>query len=320
VQVGAPACALVSCVADELRRTIVIWVVSLGLGWERLVFPLSLLQISGFALLVYARRAAVLLVSADAAPRTGTARSCSTTSSGPRSRRSSRRLLSTSARRRAGSSRARTPRLLRPPPRTCLPPPPPAASGSTSYPRTVRARRVSARAASRRCALASNARSTSRAKRRRGQREGVAKVSYVFERNDRTVLTSSVHLLCLMLSVQFSLRHANVIFRIDDILVYEARVHAADRLLLPSSTMSNTNDLWRTTPLVRSHHLSTRTGREIYLKLEVPALRTPAGSSHAHCRAPGACRTCSHATRSSSAGSPRSSRTPRSSTARGCTA
>ncbi|KIJ43952.1 hypothetical protein M422DRAFT_779491 [Sphaerobolus stellatus SS14] len=34
-------------------RTLLIWVISLGLGWERLVFPVSLLQIGGFGLLVY---------------------------------------------------------------------------------------------------------------------------------------------------------------------------------------------------------------------------------------------------------------------------
>lgn len=33
-------------------RTLGIWVVSLGLGWEKLVFPFSLLQIAGFAMLV----------------------------------------------------------------------------------------------------------------------------------------------------------------------------------------------------------------------------------------------------------------------------
>lgn len=33
-------------------RTLGIWVVSLGLGWEHLVFPFSLLQIAGFAMLV----------------------------------------------------------------------------------------------------------------------------------------------------------------------------------------------------------------------------------------------------------------------------
>jgi hypothetical protein len=34
-------------------RTLLIWIVSLGLGWERLLFPLSVLQVAGFALLVY---------------------------------------------------------------------------------------------------------------------------------------------------------------------------------------------------------------------------------------------------------------------------
>ncbi|EIN03600.1 hypothetical protein PUNSTDRAFT_109207 [Punctularia strigosozonata HHB-11173 SS5] len=34
-------------------RTLTIWIVSLGLGWEKLLFPISLLQVSGFALLVY---------------------------------------------------------------------------------------------------------------------------------------------------------------------------------------------------------------------------------------------------------------------------
>lgn len=33
-------------------RTLTIWIVSLGLGWERLLFPISVLQVSGFALLV----------------------------------------------------------------------------------------------------------------------------------------------------------------------------------------------------------------------------------------------------------------------------
>lgn len=33
-------------------RTLTIWIVSLGLGWEKLVWPLSLLQVSGFGLLV----------------------------------------------------------------------------------------------------------------------------------------------------------------------------------------------------------------------------------------------------------------------------
>ncbi|KAI0049709.1 hypothetical protein FA95DRAFT_1604175 [Auriscalpium vulgare] len=34
-------------------RTLTIWIVSLGLGWEVLLFPISLLQVAGFALLVY---------------------------------------------------------------------------------------------------------------------------------------------------------------------------------------------------------------------------------------------------------------------------
>ncbi|EED77420.1 predicted protein [Postia placenta Mad-698-R] len=33
-------------------RTLSIWVVSLGLGWERIVWPISLLQVVGFGLLV----------------------------------------------------------------------------------------------------------------------------------------------------------------------------------------------------------------------------------------------------------------------------
>ncbi len=33
-------------------RTLSIWIVSLGLGWEVLVWPISLLQVSGFVLLV----------------------------------------------------------------------------------------------------------------------------------------------------------------------------------------------------------------------------------------------------------------------------
>ena len=33
-------------------RTITIWIVSLGLGWEVLVWPISLLQVTGFGLLV----------------------------------------------------------------------------------------------------------------------------------------------------------------------------------------------------------------------------------------------------------------------------
>ncbi|KAF9480087.1 hypothetical protein BDN70DRAFT_877964 [Pholiota conissans] len=34
-------------------RTLSIWIISLGLGWEKIVFPISLLQVLGFALLVY---------------------------------------------------------------------------------------------------------------------------------------------------------------------------------------------------------------------------------------------------------------------------
>ncbi|KAF8528214.1 hypothetical protein BU17DRAFT_38929 [Hysterangium stoloniferum] len=34
-------------------RTLLIWIISLGLGWEKLLFPISLLQVIGFALLVY---------------------------------------------------------------------------------------------------------------------------------------------------------------------------------------------------------------------------------------------------------------------------
>jgi len=34
-------------------RTLSIWIISLGLGWEHFVFPVSLLQVFGFSLLVY---------------------------------------------------------------------------------------------------------------------------------------------------------------------------------------------------------------------------------------------------------------------------
>ena len=34
-------------------RTITIWIISLGLGWEVLVWPYSMLQVAGFGLLVY---------------------------------------------------------------------------------------------------------------------------------------------------------------------------------------------------------------------------------------------------------------------------
>lgn len=33
-------------------RTLSIWLISLGLGWEKLLFPISLLQVFGFGLLV----------------------------------------------------------------------------------------------------------------------------------------------------------------------------------------------------------------------------------------------------------------------------
>lgn len=33
-------------------RTLSIWIVSLGLGWEKIVWPISVLQVVGFALLV----------------------------------------------------------------------------------------------------------------------------------------------------------------------------------------------------------------------------------------------------------------------------
>lgn len=33
-------------------RTLSIWIISLGLGWEKLVWPISVLQVAGFALLV----------------------------------------------------------------------------------------------------------------------------------------------------------------------------------------------------------------------------------------------------------------------------
>lgn len=33
-------------------RTLSIWLISLGLGWERLVWPISLLQVAGFGFLV----------------------------------------------------------------------------------------------------------------------------------------------------------------------------------------------------------------------------------------------------------------------------
>jgi len=33
-------------------RTLSIWIISVGLGWEKLLFPISLLQVFGFSLLV----------------------------------------------------------------------------------------------------------------------------------------------------------------------------------------------------------------------------------------------------------------------------
>lgn len=34
-------------------RTLSIWLISLGLGWERFIWPISMLQVLGFSLLVY---------------------------------------------------------------------------------------------------------------------------------------------------------------------------------------------------------------------------------------------------------------------------
>ena len=34
-------------------RTLSIWIISVGLGWEKLVWPISVLQVIGFGLLVY---------------------------------------------------------------------------------------------------------------------------------------------------------------------------------------------------------------------------------------------------------------------------
>ncbi|KAJ7489880.1 hypothetical protein B0H11DRAFT_2403111 [Mycena galericulata] len=44
--------ANVRAITDSCR-TLAIWIVSLGLGWEKLLWPISLLQILGFSLLVY---------------------------------------------------------------------------------------------------------------------------------------------------------------------------------------------------------------------------------------------------------------------------
>jgi len=46
--VGATARSL-----TDTCRTLSIWLISLGLGWEKLLFPISLLQVLGFSLLVY---------------------------------------------------------------------------------------------------------------------------------------------------------------------------------------------------------------------------------------------------------------------------
>jgi hypothetical protein len=43
--------ATVRSLVDQCR-TLSIWIVSLGLGWERFLFPISLLQVLGFTLLV----------------------------------------------------------------------------------------------------------------------------------------------------------------------------------------------------------------------------------------------------------------------------
>jgi len=37
----------------DTLRTLSIWLISLGLGWEKLLFPISVLQVLGFSLLVY---------------------------------------------------------------------------------------------------------------------------------------------------------------------------------------------------------------------------------------------------------------------------
>jgi len=47
-QVSATARSL-----TDTCRTLSIWIISLGLGWEKLLFPISLLQVVGFSLLVY---------------------------------------------------------------------------------------------------------------------------------------------------------------------------------------------------------------------------------------------------------------------------
>lgn len=53
---GLSVTRYVSATARSLTdtcRTLSIWLISLGLGWEALVWPVSVLQVMGFALLVY---------------------------------------------------------------------------------------------------------------------------------------------------------------------------------------------------------------------------------------------------------------------------
>ena len=60
-------------------RTLSIWIISLGLGWERLVWPISVLQVLGFALLVYVSPGFLRPLRHADMCTPGTARSCSTT-------------------------------------------------------------------------------------------------------------------------------------------------------------------------------------------------------------------------------------------------
>jgi hypothetical protein len=53
---GLSVTKYVSATARSLTdtcRTLAIWIVSLMLGWEMLMWPISLLQVAGFGLLVY---------------------------------------------------------------------------------------------------------------------------------------------------------------------------------------------------------------------------------------------------------------------------
>jgi hypothetical protein len=53
---GLSVTKYVSATARSLTdtcRTLAIWIVSLFLGWEILMWPISLLQVAGFGLLVY---------------------------------------------------------------------------------------------------------------------------------------------------------------------------------------------------------------------------------------------------------------------------